>query len=80
MQGPSLYRAGWRSLRNGAPDMNTLISLGTNTAFFYSLVALLTGAGHLYFDSAAMVITIIAAVVNFTVAFPPFYTTCPLLQ
>lgn len=49
---------GWRSLRNRAPNMDLLIALGVLTAYFYSLLMLFTG-GEVYFDSAAMIVTLI---------------------
>lgn len=49
---------GWRSLRNRAPNMDLLIALGVLTAYLYSLVMLVTG-GEVYFDSAAMIVTLI---------------------
>jgi len=51
---------GWRSLRNRAPGMDLLISLGVLAAYGYSLYALAVGA-EVYFDSAAMIVTLILA-------------------
>jgi Cu2+-exporting ATPase len=48
----------WRSLKNQAPSMDLLISLGVLTAYSYSLYALVDG-GEVYFDTAAMIITLI---------------------
>jgi Cu+-exporting ATPase len=65
------YRGAWRVLRHRATDMNTLIAVGTSAAFFYSLAAILfpgffqaagiatEGALPLYFDTAAVIITLI---------------------
>lgn len=49
---------GWRSLRNHAPSMDLLITMGVLAAYSYSLYALVTG-GEVYFDTAAMIITLI---------------------
>ncbi|PLX81328.1 MAG: copper-translocating P-type ATPase [Desulfuromonas sp.] len=49
---------GWRSLKNRAPSMDLLISLGVLTAFIFSLYALQSG-GEVYFDTAAMIVTLI---------------------
>jgi len=38
--GRAMLLDGWRGLRRNAPNMNTLVSLGTLTAYFTSLVAL----------------------------------------
>jgi Cu+-exporting ATPase len=39
--------------------MNTLISLGTGAAFLYSVVETLRGGGQVYFEAAAVIITLI---------------------
>ncbi len=48
----------WRSLRNRAPSMDLLITLGVMTAYSYSIYALIAG-GEVYFDTASMIITLI---------------------
>ncbi len=65
--GPGLrfYRNGWKALRSGSPDMNSLVMIGTSAAFFYSLAVTLIpqvfpdAARHVYFESAAVVITLV---------------------
>jgi Cu+-exporting ATPase len=65
--GPGLrfYRHGWKSLRSGSPDMNSLVMIGTSAAYFYSLGVLLfpglfpPQARHVYFEAAGVVITLI---------------------
>lgn len=63
--GRSYHRGAWKSVKALAPNMDLLISLGTNAAFFFSvlvLVAPLFGLdipSHLYFESAAVIITLI---------------------
>src|SRR5260221_9615012 len=58
--GARFYVAAWKALRAGTGNMDLLVSLGTSTAFFYSLYLLVTGMGHhLYFEAAAVVITLI---------------------
>lgn len=59
--GAKFYVGAWRQLKAGASNMDTLVALGSTTAFGYSFWALLTGApGHLYFMEAAAIITIIS--------------------
>jgi Cu+-exporting ATPase len=59
--GAQFYRGGWRQLKIGASNMDTLVALGSTTAFGYSAWALLTGVGgHLYFMEAAAIITLIS--------------------
>jgi len=37
--GRDIYRRAWRAVRHRSADMNTLVALGTGSAFIYSLVA-----------------------------------------
>jgi len=61
------YRGMWGALRHRTTDMNTLIAVGTSAAYLYSMIAVLfpalfaTGGlePHLYFDTSAMIITLI---------------------
>ncbi|MDT8443694.1 MAG: heavy metal translocating P-type ATPase [Desulfuromonadales bacterium] len=48
----------WRSFKNRAASMDLLISLGVLTAYIYSIYSLV-GGGEVYFDTAAMIITLI---------------------
>ncbi len=65
---PVQFITGWRfhrlaftALRHGTANMNSLVSLGTNSAYFYSLVVLLLSPSmpHLYFETSAVIITLI---------------------
>ncbi|MFF2052417.1 heavy metal translocating P-type ATPase [Leifsonia sp. NPDC058194] len=52
------HRSAAVNLRHGATTMDTLVSLGTLTAYAWSLVVLLLGSGaHVYFEVAAVVTT-----------------------
>jgi len=61
------YRGAWGALRHKTADMNTLVAVGTSAAYFYSMIAVLfpglfAAAGvelGLYFDTSAMIITLI---------------------
>ena len=53
------YRAGWSALRAGTGNMDLLVALGTSAAFGLSLVLWARGDPHLYFESAAVVITLV---------------------
>ncbi|MEQ8967088.1 MAG: heavy metal translocating P-type ATPase [Azospirillaceae bacterium] len=59
------YRGAWKALKAGTGNMDLLVALGTSAAFGYSLaMVLLNGAaaaGHLYFEAAAVVITLVVA-------------------
>ena len=72
--GAQFYRGAWAAFRHRAADMNTLIAVGTGTAYVYSLVATLfpsafvhtampgmtqgTGA-PVYFEAASVIIALI---------------------
>jgi P-type Cu+ transporter len=59
--GAQFYRGTWNQLKIGSSNMDTLVALGSTTAFGYSTWALLSGAGgHLYFMEAAAIITLIS--------------------
>lgn len=68
------FVSGWKSVRSGAPSMDTLVAMGTMTSFlwsFYILMqmtrsvtdgdtkAVMAGMHNLYFESAAMIVTLI---------------------
>ncbi|MGN8200345.1 heavy metal translocating P-type ATPase [Salinisphaera sp. RV14] len=63
--GSRFYRLGWGELKHAAPGMNSLVLIGSNAAYFYSLVAFAlptifpAGAAHTYFDAAGMIVTLI---------------------
>ena len=46
-------------MRHGAANMNSLISLGTGAAFLYSLVETVRGRHEVYYEAAAVIITLI---------------------
>lgn len=68
------FVGGWKSVRLGAPSMDTLVAMGSMTSFlwsFYILMqmtrsvtdgdtkAVMAGMHNLYFESAAMIVTLI---------------------
>ncbi len=59
--GRSMLIDGWRGLRRNAPNMNTLVSLGTLTAYTASLVALLFPSlnWECFFDEPVMIVGLI---------------------
>lgn len=69
------FVSGWNSMRHGSPNMDSLISLGAGAATIYSLYnlyrmaaslggpdpsAATASAGHLYFETAGMILTLIS--------------------
>ncbi len=65
--GLAFYRGSWYALKRRTVDMDTLIALGTSAAFFYSLLATFFphlfpspyGKTLLYYDTSAVIITLI---------------------
>jgi heavy metal translocating P-type ATPase len=57
--GLPILKRGLTAFRHGAPSMDTLISIGSLAAYFYSLFQMVQGSLHLYFDTASMLITIV---------------------
>ena len=55
------FTSGFKGLIHRAPNMDTLVALGATAAFVYSVGALFSGKGseHFYFESAAMILTLI---------------------
>lgn len=58
--GAQFYRGAWKSLRSGSANMDVLIALGSSVAYVFSILVL-TGfvQGHVYFETSAMIITLI---------------------
>ena len=55
------YVHGYKALRNGAPNMDVLVALGSSVAFVYSTVVLLGLAnGHVYFETSAVILALIS--------------------
>ena len=63
--GKHFFVGAWRSLLNHSANMDTLIALGTGTAWFYSMVVVFFPsvvpdmARHVYFEATAMIIGLI---------------------
>ena len=58
------YRGAWGALKHGTANMNTLVVMGTSAAYLYSAAAtlspgLLGGRADVYFDTSAVIITLI---------------------
>ncbi len=61
--GARFYKGAWSSIKAGSGNMDVLVAMGTSAAYFFSLVMLLrlgeAAVGHLYFEAAAVIITLI---------------------
>jgi Cu+-exporting ATPase len=65
--GGQFYKGAWAALRHGSTNMNTLIAVGSSAAYVYSALGVLFPSAFMhqglgmprYFDSAALIITLI---------------------
>ncbi|TNF21206.1 MAG: copper-translocating P-type ATPase [Rhodobacteraceae bacterium] len=63
--GRAFYTKGFPALIKGAPDMNSLVAVGTSAAYLFSLVALFAphllpeAARAVYFEAAAVIVVLI---------------------
>ena len=54
------YVSAFKALRNGSANMDVLIAMGSSVAYIYSvLIVLGLLSGHVYFETAAVIITLI---------------------
>jgi P-type Cu+ transporter len=54
------YVGAYKALRNGSANMDVLIAMGSSAAYFYSIPVMLgLIPGHVYFETAAVIITLI---------------------
>ncbi len=54
------YVNGFKSVRNGAANMDVLVALGSSAAYFYSIpITLGWIPGHVYFETSAVIITLV---------------------
>ncbi|UWZ83230.1 heavy metal translocating P-type ATPase [Occallatibacter riparius] len=55
--GRPIFVNAWRGLLHRSTNMNTLVSLGTGVAFFYSAYAtILPGSGQVYYDAVLLIL------------------------
>lgn len=57
--GWQFYRGAYMALRNGSANMDVLVALGTSAAYFFSIANVLSGVPDLYFETSAILITLI---------------------
>jgi len=58
--GAQYYVGAFKALRNGSANMDVLIAMGSSVAYFYSLFVILGVLnGHVYLETAAVIITLI---------------------
>lgn len=57
--GKEFYLATWSGLKNRTASMDTLIAIGTTAAYFYSIFSMFGYVSGMYFDTAAVIITLI---------------------
>jgi Cu+-exporting ATPase len=67
--GRDIYRRAWKAVRHGSADMNTLVALGTGSAFVYSLIATIAPslfarngiAPDVYYEAVIFIIGLVLA-------------------
>lgn len=65
--GRRFYAKGLPAIARGAPDMNTLVAIGTASAYAYSTVAtfapdwLPQGTAHVYYEAAVLIVALVLA-------------------
>jgi len=61
--GAEFWRGAWGALKQRTADMNTLVVLGTGSAYLYSVLAtvapMVLHTHHAYYESAAVIVTLI---------------------
>jgi Cu+-exporting ATPase len=58
--GQQYFVGAYKALRNGSANMDVLVAMGSSAAYFYSVVVTLGFLpGHVYFETAAVIITLI---------------------
>ena len=58
--GQQYYTGAFKSLRSGSANMDVLVAMGSSVAYFYSVFVVLgVIPGHVYFETAAVIITLI---------------------
>ena len=57
--GLPIFKRAYHGIRYWSASMDTLITVGALTAYFYSIVQMTRGSLHVYFDTASMLITLV---------------------
>ncbi len=59
--GSHFFTKGFRAIRNGMPNMDSLVAIGVGSAYVYSIATSFFGVpGFMYFETAALLITFIS--------------------
>ena len=57
--GRGFFQDAWTAARHRSANMNTLIAMGTGAAFLYSIRVVATGGKDVYFEAAAVIVTLV---------------------
>jgi len=57
--GYQFYRDAFVALRHGSANMAVLVAMGTSAAYFFSLYHTLTAVGMVYYETSAIIITLV---------------------
>ncbi len=54
-----MYKSAYNALKGFSANMDTLIIMGTTAAYIYSIYVVISGTGYTYFETSAVLITIV---------------------
>jgi len=54
-----MYVSAYKALKNRSANMDSLVILGTGSAYFYSVFLVLSGSHHNYFETGTVLITVV---------------------
>ncbi len=57
--GYQFYHGAYSALKNKSANMDVLVALGTSAAYFYSIYEMALGTNRLYFETSAILITLV---------------------
>ncbi|MDE5412860.1 heavy metal translocating P-type ATPase [Alkalihalobacterium chitinilyticum] len=57
--GWQFYKGAYKTLKNKSANMDVLVAMGTSAAYFYSVWLVLQGEVYLFFETSAVIITLI---------------------
>jgi P-type Cu+ transporter len=57
--GARFYKSAWSAIKAKSGNMELLVAVGTSAAYFLSLYLMTKNSSHLYFESSAVVITLV---------------------
>jgi Cu+-exporting ATPase len=59
LAGSNFFHVGVKAFINRSPNMDSLVAMGTGTAYLYSIYQTVWGSGHFYYETAGLLIAFI---------------------